>query len=42
MMAEDGSLPTLWSVTERVRQERAGLTGSVVQAYLERYSCRVS
>ena len=36
MMAEDGSLPTLWSVTERVRQERAGLTGSVVQAYLER------
>ena len=28
MMAEDGSLPTLWSVTEQVRQERAGLTAS--------------
>ena len=37
MMAEDGSLPTLWSVTEQVRQERAGLTASVVQAYLERH-----
>ena len=30
MMAEDGSLLTLWSVTERVRQERAGLTASMV------------
>jgi hypothetical protein len=36
MMAEEGSLPTLWSVTETVRQERAGLTASIVQAYLER------
>lgn len=36
MMAEDGALPTLWSVTETVRQERAELTASVVQAYLER------
>ena len=36
MMDEEALLPSLWSMTERVRQERATLTASVVQAYVER------
>lgn len=36
MSAEGESIPSLWSISQNIRQERSGLTGSVAQAYVER------
>lgn len=36
MTAEGESMPSLWSISQNIRQERSRLTGSVAQAYVER------